>query len=442
MGILDFLFEGKPPASVTTYGQSVQNIPTWLSDYTQGTIARANAIAAEPYQTYGGPRIADFSTLQRQAFDQVSSNFGKYTPTLNQAISTAGSKDGVDTVGQGVSFAQRAAGMPGALAQASGALDRAGSTFTGSNVSDYMNPYIDNVLNRAGTLAGRQFREKIMPQLEDTFVSGGQYGSTAHQQQAERASRDLAEGLQEQAQGALAQAYEQAGSRFSADTSRAGEIARTVGDLSNADRSALLQGAQTIGQLGATQTDQTLRSSQLLAQLAETGQGISARDAASLEAVGAQQQGLDQRNLDLAYQDFLAQRDYPRNNLDWLRSVVNNLPVPTSTQTTNQGPASVYSPSPLAQLASVYATSQIKPTTESKFKGGVVRYYAKGGKVGALKTFTHRVIDSKSKVEHGKYSSAKAAYRKADKLDSEYGAVRYIVEPIRKARGGKVYNHG
>ena len=58
MAVLDFLFEGKPPKAVTTYGQTVTDVPKWLSDYTQGLIARANAIAAEPYQAYGGPRIA------------------------------------------------------------------------------------------------------------------------------------------------------------------------------------------------------------------------------------------------------------------------------------------------------------------------------------------------------------------------------------------------
>ena len=59
--ITDFLFQGRPPQSVTTYGQTVENIPKWMSDYTQGLIARANAAAAEPYIPYGGPRIAGFS---------------------------------------------------------------------------------------------------------------------------------------------------------------------------------------------------------------------------------------------------------------------------------------------------------------------------------------------------------------------------------------------
>ena len=59
MSVADFLFEGKPPPAVTSYGQSVEGMPKWLSDFTQGIAARANAIAAEPYQPYGGPRIGD-----------------------------------------------------------------------------------------------------------------------------------------------------------------------------------------------------------------------------------------------------------------------------------------------------------------------------------------------------------------------------------------------
>jgi hypothetical protein len=39
-------------------------------------------------------------------------------------------------------------------------------------------------------------------------------------------------------------------------------------------------------------------------------------------AIGAAQQGLDQRNLDLLYQNFQEQRDYPKTALDVLKSSV------------------------------------------------------------------------------------------------------------------------
>ena len=88
--VTDFLFEGQPPQSVTTYGQTVENVPKWMSDYTQGLIARANAAAAEPYIPYGGPRIAGFSPEQEAAFGMVEENVGAYQPFLEAGASGIG----------------------------------------------------------------------------------------------------------------------------------------------------------------------------------------------------------------------------------------------------------------------------------------------------------------------------------------------------------------
>jgi hypothetical protein len=46
MSVTDFLFQGKAPPSVNTYGTTTANIPQWLSDYTQGLLAKGNAVAA------------------------------------------------------------------------------------------------------------------------------------------------------------------------------------------------------------------------------------------------------------------------------------------------------------------------------------------------------------------------------------------------------------
>ena len=85
MSVLDFLFEGRPPTSVTTYGQTVENIPKWMSDYTQGLIGRANVIAAEPYQAYEGPRIAGWAPEQLGAFEAGRENIGAWQPELETA---------------------------------------------------------------------------------------------------------------------------------------------------------------------------------------------------------------------------------------------------------------------------------------------------------------------------------------------------------------------
>lgn len=46
------------------------------------------------------------------------------------------------------------------------------------------------------------------------------------------------------------------------------------------------------------------------------------------------------------------------------------------------------------------------------------------------KTQTHAVIDGRTGTVMGKYRSAKRAYARADRLDREYGGVRYCVQPL------------
>lgn len=317
MGALDFLFEGKPPASTTTYGQTVQNLPTWMADYTQGLIAKANAVAAEPYQSYGGPRVAQMTPDQTRAFDLTRQGIGTWQPQMQQAGALA-----------------QVAGNMSPTSAASPYMQSASQTFPQA-VNQYMDPYIGNVIDRAAQVANRNFTERIMPGINDQFVRGGQYGSSAHMREANRAGRDLTEGLQGQSLAALSSGYGQAGQLFGQDASRMGALAQTAGNLAGQEGQLKLSGAQELGALG------------------QLGQSMGFKDAAALEAIGGQQQNFGQKNLDTAYQDFQNQTQYPRQTLDWMSAIVRGLPTPMATTSSQTGPASVYQPSPLAQLASL-----------------------------------------------------------------------------------------
>jgi hypothetical protein len=85
MAFTDFLFQGAPPPSVTTYGETTTSVPAWYSDYTQGLISRANAIAAEPYQAYGYQRIADLDAAQNTAYNKAKGLESQYSPLMGQA---------------------------------------------------------------------------------------------------------------------------------------------------------------------------------------------------------------------------------------------------------------------------------------------------------------------------------------------------------------------
>ena len=355
----DFLFEGKPPQSVTTYGQTVEGTPKWMSDYTQGLIARANAAAAEPYIPYGGPRIAGFTPEQQDAFGLIEQNIGAYQPYLEAGA-------------QGVAGGLEAAG--GMRGRAQPYLDAATGKWTDPGVvEDYMSPYIGNVLDRQEQLATRTLEEKFLPGLQGAFAGAGQLGSRGGTGSMEnigvQGMRDIQEGLEAQRLEALHGAYGQAADIRGQDITSARELARVSGALDEAQAGALYQGADVAGRLG------------------EFAQQAGMTDAAALEAIGAQRRGLEQGSMDLAYQDFLEQRDLPWDRLGKMSEIIRGIPpsfVPRVQTRTDVGPASVYQPSPLSQLIGGYGVYRgLNPRGEAE--GGYIdpEEYAIGGLASA-----------------------------------------------------------
>lgn len=366
-GVLDFLFEGRPPPSVGTFGQTVESLPPWLADYTQGLIARANAIAAEPYQAYAGPRIAGFSPDQAAGFQTIRNNVGNYRPELDLSSQLTSSATGEGGLSQAMPFLTAAGQGFNELANPERSTLGAASPFIAqaarqfpSQVGQYMNPFIDNVISRGSQLANRNYEENILPSIEGRFVRAGQYGSSAALRESNRAGRDLTEGLNSQNQAALADAYRQASGDFQADQSRIAGLGTLTGNLAGLDRSAIEASAQglgttgiNIGNLNFQQADRQREAAGQLSGLAQLRQALSTRDAAGLDTIGQQQQQLGQRNLDLAYEDFQRQTNYPRENIDFLSRTIRGLPSQSVTTQTGVAPGNNFQPSPLAQFASI-----------------------------------------------------------------------------------------
>lgn len=93
----------------------------------------------------------------------------------------------------------------------------------------------------------------------------------------------------------------------------------------------------------AAQMAQALPGQQLAGAAALAGYGNQALAqqqayANMLAGIGGQQRGLAQQNLDVAYQDFLAQRGYPVEQLKILQSGLTGLPAVTSSTQTQTTP--------------------------------------------------------------------------------------------------------
>lgn len=349
MGVLDFLFEGRPPASVTTYGQTINSIPSWLSDYTQGLLSRANSTAAEPYQTYGGPRVAGFTPLQQAAQQQAANNVGVWKPGISAAQS----------VDQGI-----ATNGAGALSQAAPYLNAGTGSYT-DQVDKYMSPFTENVIDRATMLANRNLTEKLLPSINSNFIKAGAYGSAGQQRAVGQALRDTTEGVQSQAAAQLADAYNNGANQFNAEAGRNIQAGQTAGQLAGTDVQARLAGAQGLGALAQNQAQ------------------LSQADVGALAAAGSDQQQLNQRNLDLAYSDFQNQRDYPKSQVDWISNIIRGIPNQGNTiSTANTGPASVYQPSTISQLGSLISLYK-GLSDDGKARGGlaIASRYARGGRV-------------------------------------------------------------
>jgi len=377
MGILDFLFEGAPPPSVTEYGVTTENLPAWYSDYTQGLIAKANAIAAEPYQTYGQPRLAQLDPYQTSAYQQTADLSGQISPLygtargyiqgaaapgatqaaapyLSQAGTLATQFSGADTSALAQPYLQQAGQL---VTQAAGPIS--------GQIQNYMDPYREQVVKRIGELGQRQLTENMLPALQAQGISSGQFGGTRSAEAMGRAMRDIQESTLAAQTQALSQGYGQAAQLAGADAARqlaaaqqAGTLGTTAAGLESTDVARQLAAAQQLGQVGQqygalTQQDlaRQLQAGAQYGALAGEEQQAALQRIGALEAAGAAKQQDVQRNLDLAYQDFLQQQEYDRQNIAFLNAAVRGLEIPTQITKEGTGPASVYQPSPLSQLA-------------------------------------------------------------------------------------------
>ena len=217
---------------------------------------------------------------------------------------------------------------------------KAGAGFNEGDFNQYMNPYISNVVDTIAERGGRNLTENLLPGVNQTFTGAGQFGSSRNQEFTNRALRDTQEGVLAEQGRALSQGFSDS------------------------------MGAYQQGQ------QQQLQAGQGLGSLAGQGQSLGLQGAAALEGVGAAQQQQGQQNLDVGYQDFLSQRDYPRENVGLMSNVLRGVQIPMSTTETSTGPANVnqLSPSPLGQLVGAAGSSYALGKQFGYFKrGGPVR---------------------------------------------------------------------
>tara|TARA_R110002110_G_scaffold330659_3_gene541914 strand:+ start:571 stop:1506 length:936 start_codon:yes stop_codon:yes gene_type:complete len=279
----------KAPPQQTEQNIVQSNLPKYFEPYAIDMMKRAEAESKREYTPYEGQRLADENedTLaSRQMARDVAS----------------GGIAGLDTAQGGTS-----AGMNRAL-QGMGFQSQ---DFDSAQAQKYMSPYLQNVLDVQKQQAVLDFNRNQAGR-DASAVQAGAFGGSRGAVQQALAGEALQRQLGDIQATGQQKAFEQAQQQF------------------GADRDARAQAEK----MGLSAAESLSGQSAQLAALGEKARAGDIESAQLLEKIAKDRQAREQAGLDIGYEDFIRQRDMPREDLTFLSSILRGVPVQPSTETT------------------------------------------------------------------------------------------------------------
>ena len=286
-----------------------------------GTAELATDLEANPYMQYMGDRVAQFTPLQQQSYENAA--LMQTAPQLGDATALAG-QAGLGALNTQYTFNPYQA-----------------QQFTGNNVQAYMSPYMQNVVDIQQREAQRQ-ADIAGTQQQAQATKAGAFGGSRDAIMRSEAARNLA--LQKgdiQAQG-LQNAFTQGMGQF--NQSQAQNLA---GQQLNAQQQQFgaglgLQGMQT-----------AMSGAKSLADIGQTQYGQNMGLLSLQNQLGGQQQQQTQNILNNQYQDFLNYQNQPYKQMGFMSDMIRGLPMSQLSSTMYQTP-----PSMLQQVAGLGITGK------------------------------------------------------------------------------------
>jgi hypothetical protein len=375
-----------PSSSETVAGTE---IPAWVAAAGRTAFERAAEIADSPYPLYTGQRTATYGDDNSRRTDEEIKGYNilmngaeSYMPYMNRAGEVA------DTLGQGYDgmTQEELLGSPfqGATReellgdyQGASREDLLGDPFS----LDSAKPYMD-IYQSAMDPAVREIEQQTLRAQQDArdraAQGGGAFGSRLGIMEGTAAGRgsqaagDLRAGAAKEGLGFAAGRYDtDRAARFNAEnTMRSGfeqdRAARFGADSAlrgqyDTDRQARF-GADTQARQ-AYETNEASRIQQMDAyqSMAPLVQDLQTQAAAGLIGAGEARRQLDQQALDLAYADYLDQKMYPQEMLNFTLGALSGTPYNTINRSYTTGSQMTANPSLFGQtlagmggLASAY----------------------------------------------------------------------------------------
>ena len=257
---------------------NMSTLSEWAGPYVTDMLGKAQAISNTPYQTYQGPMTAGESGLQNKMFQGLGGL--SFPNQLGQSFSSGSAYQPPGMAPN--TFANQPIGMgAGASSQGMGA----GATGTGGGqsttaplgiASQYMNPYLQSVLQPQLEELRRQSQMNLQPGMAKLTQAGG-FGGGRQAIMESEANRNLLQAQNQAIGTGYSNAYDKAMQQFNTEQGQA----KTLADL--------------------------------------------------MGTAGAQQRGIEQEGITADYNEFLAQRDYPMKQTQYLQSMLQGLPLSTVT---------------------------------------------------------------------------------------------------------------
>lgn len=334
------LYKGGGGETPTETKVTQTSIPDYARPYVEEYLGKAKAITDLGYQPYGGQRVAQFDPFQLQAQQNVANmSTAPQLGVATQMAGTAGLRAG-DVRYDPAKLQQYQMQQPG---------DVSTGRFTDPNVmQSYMSPYQQAVTDVEKREAMRQ--SNIMGQQQAAqAVRAGAFGGGRHGLVEAERQRNLAQQMGDiQTRGSQA-AFQQAGQQFQTDQQRALQAALANQQMGFGTGQANLQallGVQQLGEqsrqfganLGLQGIQQQLAAAGLMGNLGQMEFGQQKDIINALNAAGAQRQGIEQQKLDMDYQDFMRQQEYPFKQVGFMFDALRGLPLTQYSQSTYAGP--------------------------------------------------------------------------------------------------------
>jgi len=383
---------GKGKAPTNTTQTVTQDVPAFLKPYYTDVMSKSKALSEETYNPFGGQRLADDSvdlgTSQRMIRDiagqpiaglaEAQGTLGGLGTLAGQLGQQAPSEFTATQVSPYAGFTETQV-SPYAGFQEFGGAQEFGydptRQFDTATAAQYMDPFMQTVVGRQQDDAIEKFRQQqagrdasavqagafggsrqavqqgiaetgLMNQLGDIQATGSQRAFEQAQQQFER---DRAAGMTTEQRRAEEAARVQGigvGETARVQTGEAGELGRVQGiDVSEQARvqGATADEAMRQREFQLQSMGFTADMAREVAALGERARQGDIQAAQLLEAQGLGEMARDQARLDVGYEDFLRQQNFPRQQLADYSAILRGMPVADiGTQTTTApGPSAL-----------------------------------------------------------------------------------------------------